>query len=222
MNRGVSWFCKICLIPLIKNFLIKEVRGLKNIPQRNFILVANHQSHLDEIATGYICVPKRYHFIGQTDRYSGFTKLFLYILYFIAGVIHLNRKSQASKRKASKDAIKYLKKGDSLIVYPEGTRTRTGDMGKGKWGVAKIFLATAVPIMPVGIKGTSELLPPGGKLRIKKNIKINIGQPLYFKKELAMIKNLDEKSIEYQQIVQKITEEMMANIVFLKSELDLK
>lgn len=212
MNKFVSFLCKILLKPIVDKFLIKEVRGLENFPKGNFILAANHQSHLDQLATGYLCVPRRFHMIGQVDRYSGLTKLFLYILYFIAGVIPLNRESEESRKKVIDEGVKVLKGGDILIIYPEGTRTRTGELGKGKLGVAKFFLRTDVPILPVGIKGTFESLPPGGKLKIKKTIKINIGQPLYFKEDFARIKNLDCDSEEYKNICQKITDKVMTEI----------
>ncbi len=220
MNRAVSWFCKIFLAPIVKRLFIKEVRGWKNIPRGNFILATNHQSHLDELVTAYICVPRRYHFIGQTDTYKGFTKLSLYILYFIAGVIRLNRKKEESKKKVVTEAIEVLKKGDSLIIYPEGTRTRTGEMSKGKWGIAKIFLETGVPILPMAIKGTFELMPPGGKLKIERLIKINIGKPLYFTKELERIKKISQDSEENKEILVKITDKVMEKIASLKSELD--
>ncbi len=220
MNRAVSWFCKIFLAPLIKNLFIKEVLGSENIPQRNFILASNHQSHLDQLVTGYICIPRRFHMIGQTDSYRGLTKAFLYILYFIAGVIPVNRKKPESRKRAIKEAIENLRKGDVLIIYPEGTRTRTGEIGEGKFGVAKIFLATGVPILPVGIKGVFELLPPGGKLKIKKIITINIGQPLYFKESLERSKNLSEDSEEYKEMLLKITNTTMEKITTLRSEIN--
>jgi len=222
MNRLVSWFCKIFLAPIVKFLMIKEVRGLENIPKENFILAANHQSHLDEFATAYVCVPRRLHFIGQTDQYAGWTKLMLYIIYFIGGVIRLNRKSEASKKGAVKEAIEFLNKGDCLIVYPEGTRTRTGQIGKGKYGVAVIFLGTGKPILPVGIKGTFELLPPKGKLKLKRIVKINVGKPLYFKEEYEKAKNMNKDSQEYKVLLQKITNTMMDKIISLKAELDSK
>lgn len=218
MNRVVSWFCKIFLKPPVDRFLIKEVKGKENIPKGNFILAANHQSHLDQLATAYLCVPRRFHMIGQIDRYGGLTKLFLYLIYFFGGVIPLNRKGEASKKRVIKEAVKSLKQGDILIIYPEGTRTRTGKMGKGKFGVAKIFLKTGIPILPVGIKGTFELLPPGGKLKVKRIVKINIGKPLYFKEEFEKAEGLDKDSKEYQLLLVEITQKMMERIAFLKSE----
>lgn len=215
MNRLLSWFCKIFLGPIVKGLLIKETKGFENIPKGNFILAVNHQSHLDQLATGYVCVPRRFHYIGQIDRYSGLTKIFLYLLYFIAGVIPLNRKSEISKKEVVKRAIEVLKKGDILVIYPEGTRTRTGKIQEAKRGVAKLFLETGVPILPVGIKGTFELLPPGGKLKIKKIVKINIGKPLFFKEEFKMVQRLEKNSQKYQEILQKIADKTMKEIINL-------
>lgn len=209
MNRVFSWICKIFLKPIVDLFLIKEVWGLENVPKTNFILAANHQSHLDQIATGYVCVPRRFHMIGQTDRYGGLTKIFLYLLYFIAGVIPVNRKKEESKKRAFEEAVKSLKRGDIVIIYPEGTRSRTGEIQKAFPGVAKFYLKTGLPILPVGIKGTFELMPPGKAFpKIKKIIEINVGKPLHFKEEMI----LGENSEEYQNSCQKITEKVMEEV----------
>jgi len=213
MNRLLSLWCFLFLKPLIGWTFIKEVRGKENIPQRNFILAANHQSHFDQIVTGYICVPRRFHMIGQIDKYEGISGFLRDFLYFLAGTIPVNRKDKESKRKALLKAIEVLKKGDILIIYPEGTRSRTGRIQEGKLGVARIYLKTEVPILPVGIKGTFELLPPGRVFpKIKKAIIINIGKPLFFKEYLEEAKNLECTSPGYQEICKKITEEVMGEI----------
>ena len=163
--------------------------------------------------TGYVCVPRRFHMIGQTDRYSGLAKLFLYLVYFITGVIPINRESEESRKKVLEEAVKVLRKGDILVIYPEGTRTRTGEIQKGKFGVAKIYLRTGVPILPVGIKGVFELMPSGKRIpKIKKIIEINIGKPLYFKEEFEKAKNLDCNSVEYKNLLQRITDKVMEEI----------
>lgn len=220
MNKVLSWFCKIFLQPIVKKLLIKEVKGWENIPRGNFILAANHQSHLDEIATAYLCLPRRFHFIGQVDSFKGLGKIFIHIFYFIVGVIPIDRKSEESRKKVIKEAIRVLKKGDILIIYPEGTRTRTGKMGEGKFGVARIFLKTGVPILPVAVEGTFEIMPPGKKPKIKKIVKINIGKPLYFKEELERIKRIGCDSEEKKQILVKITDKLMGSIASLKSEIN--
>ena len=219
MNKLLSWFCKICIKPIVDFSLIKEVKGQNNIPKRNFILVSNHQSHLDWIASAYPCVPRRFTYIGQVDRYTGLVGFGRNILYLIAGVIPINRKDNLSKKIALEKAVSVLKNGDVVIIYPEGTRSRTGEIQKGKTGAAKIHLKSGAPILPIAIKGTFELLPPGGKLKVKRSVKINIGQPLYFERERKISENLDCNSEEYRSLLQEITDKVMEEISHLYKEL---
>jgi len=212
MSPLLSWFCKIFLAPVVKALFIKEIKGKENIPKRNFILVSNHQSYLDIILDAYLCVPRRFHFIGQIEGFKPPLKWLIAALYFISGVIPLNRKDDNSRERVVEEAIKVLKKGDVLAIYPEGRRSTSGVVQEGKFGTARIFLKTGVPVLPVGIKGAFELLPPRGKLKIKKIVKINISQPLFFEKELSEAKNLSEDSKEYEEIVKKITQQTMAEI----------
>ena len=216
MKDGVfSWLNKLTSIPLVKFLFVKEIKGLENVPKRNFILASNHQSYLDLYIVAGICAPKRFHFIGQIDSWKGIAGFFLKLYYKMNGVIPLDRKSEESRRIAVQKAIAVLKKDEILIMYPEGKRSPDGKLQEGKLGVAKIFLKTGAPILPVGINGTFNLWPPHGKLKIKKVIEINIGKPLYFEKELKESKNIKEESEEYQELLKKITNEIMANIAAL-------
>ncbi len=219
MNKFVSWLCKIFLKPIVGNLFVKEVRGLENIPGKNFILVSNHTSYLDIIIDAYLCVPRRFHFIGQIDGWKGVMGWLVRTLYFFSGVIPLDRKSAESRENTLDEAIKVLKKGNILVIYPEGARSQTGGIGEGKLGTAKIFLKTGVPILPVALWGTFDLLPPKGKLKIKRIVKVNIGSPLYFQEELGKSRNLDENSGEYQDILQRITGGTMEEINKLFAEL---
>ncbi len=212
MNPLLSWFCKIFLKPIVDKLLIKEVKGLENLPKTNFILVSNHQSYLDIIIDSYLCVPRRFHFIGQIEGFKIPLKWLIAALYFLSGVIPLNRKDEESRAGVVKSAIEVLKKGDILIIYPEGARSRNGQIQEGKAGAARIFLKTGVPILPAAIKGTFELLPPKGKLKIKRIVKINIGKPLYFKEEFEKAKNLDCNSEEFKNFCQKITDKIMEEV----------
>lgn len=218
MNKFLSTILKFTLAPIIGLVFIKEVRGRNNFPDRNVILASNHQSYLDILLCGYICVPRRYTHIGQVDRENkGWSKI-RDLLYFMGDVIPVNRKDENSKKLAFYKAIDFLKKGYSLVIYPEGTRTRTGQIGSGKWGVAKFFLETGVPVLPMGIKGAFELFPPGEKPKAEKNVRLNIGKPLFFKEEFEQAKELDRDSKEYEDICIKITDRVMEEIKKLAYE----
>jgi len=212
MNPLLAWFCKIFLAPLVKILFIKEIKGQEFIPRRNFILVSNHTSYLDIIFDAYLSVPRKFHFIGQIEGFKIPLRWLIAALYFLSGVISLNRKEENSREEVVKKAIEVLKKRDVLIIYPEGRRSVTGEIEEGKFGTAKIFLKTGVPILPVGIRGAFELLPPHGKLKIKRIVKINVGRPLFFEKEFKEAQNLDENLPEYSQILQKITDKIMEEI----------
>jgi hypothetical protein len=73
--------------------------------------------------------------------------------------------------------------------------------------------------LPVGIKGTFELMPPGKAFpAFKRIVEINVGKPLFFKEEIEMAKNLDCQSEEYKNLCQKITDKVMEEISKLISQ----
>jgi len=218
MNKILSFILKFTLAPLIGFIFIKETKGRSNFPDRNVILASNHQSYLDILLCGYVCVPRKYTHIGQVDRENKGWSWFRDGIYSLGEVIPVNRKDNESKNQAFSKAVEFLKKGYSLVIYPEGTRTRTGEVGNGKWGIAKFFLETGVPILPMGIKGAFELFPPGEKPRVKKNIRLNIGQPIFFKEEFEAAKEMNRNSKEYEDICIKITEKVMEEIKKLTYE----
>lgn len=220
MNRPLSWFCFLFLKPIVKFIWIKEVRGKENVPTTNFILASNHQSHWDQVINPYLCVPKPFTYLGQIDKYSGFEGFLRNLLYWIADVIPIHRHQEESKKKALKECQERLKKGEILIMYPEGTRSLDGKIHEFKTGVAKLHLLTGVPILPVAIKGNSEIMPVGKSFpKFKKIVKINIGKPLDFKEEREKIKNLDLESEEFKEISIKITQKLREEILRLFEEI---
>jgi 1-acyl-sn-glycerol-3-phosphate acyltransferase len=218
----MSWFARIFLAPPIKFLFIKEIRGLENLPdsKTNFVLASNHQSHLDLLVNGCICVPRKFRYVGQVDQYTGWEGFWRDFVYIIAGTIPMDRRSKDSKKSAMQTAADYLRKGESILVFPEGTRTRTGVMGPGKIGGIKLVVDTDKPILPVAITGVFELLPPGGKLKIKKTARANVGKLMYFEKEKEKLKLLPEESEEYKAVLQEMADQLMARIKELKDELE--
>jgi 1-acyl-sn-glycerol-3-phosphate acyltransferase len=213
MGKILSWFCYLFLKPIVKLIWIKKVEGLENIPKQNFILASNHQSHWDQVINGYLCVPRKFTYLGQIDKYTGFEGFLRNFLYKIAGVIPIHRYDEESKKKALKECVERLKKGEILIMYPEGTRTKDGKLQEFKLGVAKIHLKSEVPILPVAIKGNFEIMPVGKAFpKFKKIVEIKVGKPLFFKEEIEKAKNLDCNSEEYKEICRKITQKLRKEI----------
>ena len=211
MKKIVSILSWILLAPLYYS-MVKEVKGKENIPKRNFILTSNHSSHLDWFINGYFCTPRRFTFIGQVDKMTGGAAFWRDRLYDYSEVIPMNRKDPESRKQALVEAAERLRQGSILIIYPEGTRTRDGQLHEFKPGVVRLHFETGAPILPVALKGTYELMPPGGKFKAKKIVTVTVGKPLDFEKERGIAAKLDKNSDEYRKLCLNIAKKVEGNM----------
>jgi len=72
-----------------------------------------------------------------------------------------------------------IRSGRSLLLFPEGTRSRDGAMARFRTGAARLALATATPVLPVGIRGAHAALPPGARLPRHRQTSIHFGEPIH-------------------------------------------
>ena len=171
---------KLTIRPII-NLWIKEVNGLRNIPEKGpFIVAANHESYMDHMIILCTLVPylnKKIHFLSKKEHFNNPVKA---MWHRWAGAIPLDR--QAGGKGALGWAVKSLKLGKIIAIHPEGTRSLTGKLQKGKTGVARLALSAKVPVVPVGLIGTFEILPKGKYIPKLKRATMNIGKPMHFNK----------------------------------------
>jgi len=193
---------KLIFAPII-DIWIKEINGLNNIPvQGPFIITANHESYMDHliiVKTFVMHLNKKIHFLSKKEHFSNPIKS---IWHRWAGAIPLDRESKGTE--ALKWAIKALKSRNIIGIHPEGTRTLTGKLQRGKTGVARLALAARVPVVPVGLIGTFEILPKGKYIPELKKATMNIGKPLYFDKYYS--KKITKKLL--REITNKIMKEV--------------
>lgn len=196
---------KKTILPII-GLWIKEVNGMKNIPEEGaFIIAANHESYMDHliIASTFIChLDKKVHFLSKKEH---FDNVFKKAWHTYAGAIPLDRKTGG--KEALIWAVKALKKGKIIAIHPEGTRTLTGKLQRGKTGIARLALAAKVRVIPVGLIGTFEILPKGKNIPKLKRAIMNIGKPMGFDKYYN--KKITKK------LLRKITNEIMKEIARL-------
>jgi len=193
-------------IPPIANLWIDKVIGLKNLPKNGpFIITPNHSSYIEHIMIGCIVIPyinKKLFFIAKKEHFDDITQKTWHGLWnkYIT-YIPIDR---TMGENALKEAISYLKKGKVIVIYPEGTRSLTGKIQKGKTGAARMALWAKVPVVPLGIIGTFEILPKGKKIPRMKKATLKFGKPMYFdkyynkkitKKLLRLITNIIMKEI---------------------------
>jgi 1-acyl-sn-glycerol-3-phosphate acyltransferase len=158
---------------------VKGINGLENIPKdKNFLVSANHSSYIDHLIVSSIIINytgKAIHYLAKKEHFQ--TPL-QRRWHEYTGAIPTDR--QAGGQKALKIAIKYLRKKKIIGVYPEGTRTLTGKLQRAKTGVARLALGARVPVLPIGLKGTFQILPKGKNIPRFKRAVVNIGKLMYF------------------------------------------
>jgi 1-acyl-sn-glycerol-3-phosphate acyltransferase len=85
------------------------------------------------------------------------------------------------------ETIRILKQGGTVHVFPEGTRTRSGDLGKGKIGVGRMVRETGAKVIPCYHSGLNQVLPIGHKIpRIGKRVRIHVGKVMSFDEFMEM------------------------------------
>ncbi len=188
---------------------IKEVNGIENIPKGAAILASNHSSYLDipSLSFGiYKLTKRKARYIAKKELF--YNPLMRYILE-VGRAIPIDRSKKDEG--AFKEALKFLKNGEIIGIYPEGGRSLTGKIQKGKTGAARLALWAKVPVVPVGIKGAFEIFPPGKMMpKFKKNIVVNIGTPIYFSRYY-------DKKIT-RKLLRIITKTIMKNIANLAGQ----
>ena len=149
-----------------------KVIGLENIPKDGaFILTANHVSNWDPPFLGT--------FMGREVCYMGKEELFKNpIMAAICRGLHVFPvKRGAADKTAIKTAVKILKDGKCLGIFPEGTRSKTGKLGKAEPGVSLIAAMTKAPIIPAAIINTEKIF---SKEKFFPRLAVVYGTPLKF------------------------------------------
>jgi len=159
------------------NPFIRIKADFKFHPLKNgtYIFAANHQSLLD--------VPILYSIIENHHKWI-FKESLLSIPLFgqmakMAGHISIRRNDESSARICMKTAQKNISNGISVAIFPEGTRSKTGELGPFKTGTARLSQLTGTPIVPITIIGTGQILKKGSWMITPCTINVIINAPIY-------------------------------------------
>ena len=168
---GVIWAKLICWISLCP----VSVEGRENIdPKTPYVFVANHQGAFDIFLL--------FGFLGHDFRWM--LRKGLRNIIFVgracekAGHIYVDSQGSSGMMHTIRQAMATLKAGHSLIVFPEGTRTKDGHLGRFKKGAYTLAAMLKVPVVPLTLEGPYQVMPKGSKLIHPHRLKITIHQPL--------------------------------------------
>lgn len=158
-------------------FFQPKVLGRENLPAfGGFIFAGNHVSNLDPFILG-ITLTRQTRFLAKDSLFK--TK-FRNWLFRSMGAFPIKR--NASDYGALRTALRIIKSGFPLVLFPEGTRGVSGKEKKSQPGIGFIAAQSGCPVVPVFLEGTDKALPPGKKWFRFHKVRVHIGKPLFFSK----------------------------------------
>lgn len=176
-----------------------KVSGWENIPQTGgYILAPNHESMFDiPLLSSF---PLHFHWIAKAEV----TKIPVVGWAIRAMKVYLVQRNKSGKDLQVMAGVEAgLKAGDSVVIFPEGTRTRTGELLPMKKGPFKTAANAGVPIIPVAITGTFQIAKPGEWPTRNHDVAIRFGAPFY----VPPGKPLSEAQEEFRVILIKLLSE---------------
>jgi 1-acyl-sn-glycerol-3-phosphate acyltransferase len=194
---------------LWSSIFVKHIRGLDNIPKNGCIVASNHTSFIDPPIIDsfiYAHLKIKIHFLAKKQLFESLPGKILH-----SSVESIPIDPTGKDKSWLKRAIQYLKKGHIIGIFPEGGRSSTRELQRGKTGVVRLALLTKVPIVPIGIEGSFDVWPRDKKMfNLKKIVNVNIGKPIYLDKYY-------NRKITKKQL-RKITEDLMKEIAKLMGQ----
>lgn len=151
-----------------------EVRGGFD-PSRSYVVISNHSSWFD-IFANFLATPVPLRFLAKKELFK--IPVFAPAMRAV-GMIEIDRDKAASMHQWINDQARTVAgRAQSIMVYPEGSRTRDGDIQRFKVGAFVIAIENQLSVVPVTIAGSYQVFPPGGMTMRGGRVIVEIGEPL--------------------------------------------
>ena len=143
-------------------------------PGQAYVFMANHESSVD-IWSLLVAIPLRFRMIAKKQLLR--IPLFGWAMW--AGrFIFIDRVNAVAARRSIDEAKRRIRGGDSVLIFPEGTRSRDGSLGPFKKGGFHLAIDSGVPVVPVALHGTGRAMPRGSLFIRPGVVRATVGAPI--------------------------------------------
>jgi 1-acyl-sn-glycerol-3-phosphate acyltransferase len=173
---------ELTVSPTLRMIFKPQVEGLEHVPRTGAVIIAgNHVSFADEIFTP-LAARRQVFYLAKAEYFDtpGVRGRATAAVFEGLGQVPVKREVARSAAASVELCVDLLRQGRAFGIYPEGTRSRDGRLHKFRTGVARIALRTGVPVVPVGLVGTDDVLPPGSRRWHRKPVAVRFGAPMDF------------------------------------------
>ncbi|MBT5088167.1 MAG: 1-acyl-sn-glycerol-3-phosphate acyltransferase [Micrococcales bacterium] len=174
--------------PILSILFRPWVRGAENIPkQGGAIIASNHLSFVDSIFLP-LKIRRPVTFLAKSDYFTGKGVKGALIRWFFksTGQLPIDRSGGKASEDSLNTGLGVLERGLLLGIYPEGTRSPTAKLYRGRTGIARMALEAQVPVIPVAMIDTEKVQPIGSKYPKIHRVGVVIGEPLDFSRFAGM------------------------------------
>jgi 1-acyl-sn-glycerol-3-phosphate acyltransferase len=174
--------------PVLSILFRPWVRGAENIPkQGGAIIASNHLSFVDSIFLP-LKIRRPVTFLAKSDYFTGKGVKGALIRWFFksTGQLPIDRSGGKASEDSLNTGLGVLERGLLLGIYPEGTRSPTAKLYRGRTGIARMALEAQVPVIPVAMIDTEKVQPIGSKYPKIHRVGVVIGEPLDFSRFAGM------------------------------------
>lgn len=174
MKTSILWNLTKSLCRIISTVCFDlKVYGTRNIPRRGgVLLVANHESYLDPVLVG-VQISRPLFFLAKSELFENPV-----FGWFIRSLNAFPVRQGEGDIGAVRETIRRLKEGHMLNIFPEGSRSETGELGPIEPGIGLIIRRAGVPVVPVAVIGSFEAWPRDRMLFRSHPIRVLYGPPL--------------------------------------------
>lgn len=185
-------------------FRMRVVHPERMVESGPLILAVNHSSFFDPPLAG-ICSRRAVYYLARKNLLDW---PFFGPLFPDMNVIPVER--DGNDMSALREVIKKIKDGNGVVLFPEGTRSKDGNIQPARAGIGLVIAKTGAPVLPMRIFGAYEAFPKGAKRLHFSQITVVLGEPLYFSQE--------EIASATRETYQRLSDRVMTAIAALKIE----
>jgi 1-acyl-sn-glycerol-3-phosphate acyltransferase len=173
---AIDWIIRLWARSLVRAAGIDlRTEGVERVdPNQRYVLIANHNSYFD-IPCIFAAIPQPIRFMAKISLFK--IPIFGWAI-GRAGFIPIDRKNRRTAVKSFDLAAQRIRKGNTIVVFPEEGRSRTREMRPFQRGGFLLALKSELPILPIAIDGTYEVLRAGAKRVTPGPVTIRIGTPI--------------------------------------------
>lgn len=177
-----------------------KVHGRDLCPAKGpLIIAANHCSYFDPPLVSVAYRHRRVRFMAKKELWGG-----KFLSWYLSSIGTISVDRGGGGRKALEDAVAVVKGGGCLGIFPEGTRTKDGELGRGRSGAIVVAARAGAPLLPIYIQGTFESLPIGAKKVKWHPIVVYTGEPFELTEEQCDLTNRPMLRETAKMVMEKI------------------